>query len=200
MSSFHYWESVGEMELNDIINIILTGHSLNTVYSDEWITQFFPKSFSSLLDFGCGIGRNTFHYSMKYPAANIVGYDNDKMLKKTEEFYLSKYKTSRPPNVLFDSHWSNVSSRKFDIIVSLLVFQHIFEEDLLNYISDLKQMTKFLIVSGRKFNDDNKKNTWKIIESAGLIPHFFYDTDVSCEVPYKLDYADDAHHLALYSI
>lgn len=200
MNSFHHWDSVGEMALDDIISTILTGHSLNTIYSDEWITQFFPKKFSSLLDFGCGIGRNTFYYSMKYPKSKVVGYDSVKMLKRIDEFYLAKYEVPKPLNVSFDFHWPNISVQKFDIVVCLLVFQHIFEDDLLRYLFDLKRMTNFLIVSGRKFNDDNQKNTWGIIESAGLIPHFFYDTTISREVPYKLDYSDDSHHLALYSI
>jgi len=31
-------------------------------------------------------------------------------------------------------------------------------------------MTKKLLVSGRRNNDDNHKNTWKILENNGLYP------------------------------
>ncbi len=38
------------------------------------------------------------------------------------------------------------------------------------YIDSIKKMTDLLIVSGRRLNDDDNKNTWEILENNGLYP------------------------------
>ena len=97
---------------------------------------------------------------------------------------------------------------KFDCIYSILVFQHIFEEDLCKYIQDIKKMTNKLVVSGRRYNDDidkssgQHKNTWKILENNGLIPYqcIGVRNDVFGEIPYERDGNPNEHLTGLFKL
>ena len=130
--------------------------------------------------------------------------DSEKMLERTSEYCHSKYNKniSDYPNVTFTSDWKYVKSQKFDYTYATLVLQHIFEEELNQYCQDFKNITKKLIVHGRRHNDDKLnglyKNTWKILENNGLFP-------ISCTLQGNIEwkysvYGDDLneHFTCLY--
>jgi uridine kinase len=76
------------------------------------------------------------------------------------------------------------------------VLQHIYEKDLSQYLSDIKNMTPKFIVHGRRFNDEiingQHKNTWEILEKNNLFPD---DT-----TGYSVSGNKSDHHGFVYSI
>ncbi len=176
--SFNNWKNVNNLELNKVIDLVLTNGTLDTIYPDKHIFNLFENTDKLLkvLDFGCGICRNAGYLATKYPKWTVVGYDNENMLNHATGFCKQKYNFDicDQYNLLLTSDWDCLKSQKFDVIFAVLVFQHIHEKDIEIYLKDIAQMTKKLIVSGRQFNDDmvdgNYKNTWQIVENCGLYP------------------------------
>jgi SAM-dependent methyltransferase len=150
-----------------------------------------------ILDFGCGVGRNTFGAAIQYPKWFVIGYDNDAMLSKKEEFFTIHYKPPMPLNVVFTSDWEAVKAQQFDVIFCSLVLQHIYEDALVTYLNDFRSITKKLIVSGRRINDDPaNKSTWSILEANGWSPKEFLSA--GAVVSYIPEGSPEEHNTAIY--
>jgi 2-polyprenyl-3-methyl-5-hydroxy-6-metoxy-1,4-benzoquinol methylase len=196
------WEKVAVSNINIILDYISSGSTLETF---EPSTQYFNLLGNidqnlNILDFGCGVGRNTFGLANHFKNSNIVGYDLEKMISRIDEYKKLKFGETTFSNVNFEFNWDNVKVKKFDCIFSCIVFQHLSKESILKYISDFKNMTNRLIIIGRRINDDfNMGNsTWKLIEdSIGFPPTQFYDELLSI-VPYKPFGTPEEHHCAIY--
>jgi ribosomal protein L11 methylase PrmA len=176
-NTFNNWEKIAKMDIDSVTNYILTGHKASTAKPDIWILNIIGKEDKpmTILDFGCGIGRNTLGLAKINQKWNIVGYDSENIISRVPEFVDINYNGIMPSNVQFVSDWNQLKTTKFDKIIAVIVLQHIMEKVLIEYIRDFKNMTNFLCVSGRRFNDDVKKrSTWTIIEEQGLIPSKFY--------------------------
>jgi SAM-dependent methyltransferase len=153
----------------------------------------------NVLDFGCGPGRNTFELSL-YGNWNIVGYDNKQMLSKSEEFsrdYYNKPMTDFK-NVSFSDDWEELKIKKFDVIFCSLVLQHIFESNIKTYFSDFVNMTKKLIVAGRRINDGGR-SVWKIIEECGFKKVTAYNP-IPQEIPYTAEGNPEDHTIHVYEL
>jgi SAM-dependent methyltransferase len=177
-SSFNKWVEIGNKDINTVADYILTGRKVKDFKPENYLFKYIGNKDESLivLDFGCGIGRNTFglgEYSNKW---NVWGYDNDNMLYHINNYCNNKYNKSRLyfSNVKFTSNWEELKKMKFDVIFACLVFQHIHEDDLHLYLKVIRTITNKLIVSGRRFNDDiingKNKNTWEILEKNDFNP------------------------------
>lgn len=207
MKNFNLWNEIGKSKNIDYIaDSILTNRTCEDFYSDEWLYSSYLDKIDintdsvSILDFGCGIGRNTFGMSYYNSNWTIVGYDNKYMIEHVTEYHSIKYPGNPYPNNLkFEYEWDKVKLLKFDFIICCVVLQHIFEKDLNEYISDFKKMTRNLIVSGRRFNDDNRKNTWEILENNGLIPYRCLKNGVG-DVKYEKDGDPDEHLTYIYKL
>jgi len=200
--TFNGWLHIEKFNLNKVIDLVLTNGTSETINSDMWLTPMIgDKSESlSILDFGSGVGRNIFDFSQNFPNWKFYGYDNPHMANKANEY--SKLRFGKQvcdySNLELVSDWDILKSMKFDCIYATLVFQHIHETHLNNYLKDIKQMTRKLIVSGRRFNDDmidgKYKNTWQILENNG-----FHPKNVK-EINYKIDGAPEEHITCIYDI
>ena len=168
-----FWggESVKHDDIDVVMDKILTGRTVFEVTPDFWVFPVFGRKDKPrhILDFGCGIGRNTFALAEYSKNWIVAGYDNLSMISRTEEYRKLKYDKDIP-NAIFSSDWNAIKKMDFGAVFACIVFQHIHEEPLIQYLNDIKNMTKILVVHGRQFNDDNNKNTWKILESQGLFP------------------------------
>ena len=164
-NSFNSWEHIKDVSLDKVVDLVITNGTVDSIHPDEHLYYLLgdPLEHRSILDFGCGIGRNMFHMANIYPAWNIYGYDNPQMLSYANEYCLAKYGTvpSFFTNLQLFDNWEQISDRKFDVIFATLVFQHIHENDLTNYLQQFKQMTSKLIVAGRRFNDDMESGEYK---------------------------------------
>lgn len=207
MKNFNSWDEIGKSKNIDYIaDSILTNRTCEDFYSDEWLySSYLDKTdintnSISILDFGCGIGRNTFGMSYYDPNWFVMGYDNKYMIEHAVEYHSIKHsENSYPTNLKFEYEWDKVRLLKFDFIICCVALQHIFEKDLNEYITDFKNMTKNLIVSGRRFNDDGGKNTWEILEKNGLIPCRCLKNGVG-DVEYKKDGDPNEHLTHIYKL
>jgi len=201
-NTFNGWSHIEQFNLNKVIDLVLTNGTSETINSDMWLTSMIGDKSESLsvLDFGCGVGRNIFDFSQNFQNWKFYGYDNLHMMNKANEY--SKIRFSKQicdyPNLELISDWDILTTIKFDCIYATIVFQHIHENDLNLYLQDIKQMTHRLIVSGRRFNDDiidgKYKNTWQILENNG-----FYPSNAK-EINYKIDGDPEEHITCIYDI
>jgi len=193
------WTTINYINLDDVINLIVTGKNINTIIPDGWLSEFIGDRDKPIiiLDFGCGIGRNSFDLAIKNPKWTIIGYDSEQMISRIPEYVKFHYNSPIPNNLWFISDWEQLKCHKFDKIIAILVFQHIFEKDIIKYCMDIKQMTNFLLVSGRRYNDDSSnKNTWTILEEQGFIPTKFISNG-KC-IPYTSRGDQNEHNTAFY--
>ena len=200
--TFNTWMKINNFNLNEVIDLVLTNGTAETITSDIWLTPIIGDKSKSLsvLDFGCGVGRNIFDFSQNFPNWEFSGYDNPNMINKANEYSNARFgkKIQDYPNLNFVSDWSQLKTRKFDCIYATIVFQHIHEKDLNKYLEDIKHMTNKLIVSGRRFNDDmvdgKYKNTWQILENNG------YHPSNKCDIKYSIDGDPEEHIMCIYDI
>lgn len=200
-NNFNGWYNVNEYKLDKVIDLVITNGTVDTINPDTHLFHLLGDANDSLnvLDFGCGVCRNTGYLSITYPNWNVYGYDNENMLNHASDFCLQKYKLNvkKQPNLTLTSNWEVLKTEKFDVIFALLVFQHIYEKDINNYLKDISKMTKKFVVFGRRFNDDmidNKyKNTWQIFENNG-----FYPSNAD-QVSYKIHGELEEHTLCIYN-
>lgn len=153
-----FWEGLTAETAPDAIitNAKHTVENLHEIKQEGW--EFLPFR-ESVLDFACGVGRNS--YRLQNNFKNVYCYDLPNMIaimRSTEKFrkdgnYLRVY-----------DNWDNVSWRRFDAIFCCIALQHIYEEELMSYLKDFSRMTKNLYVFTRSYNDDNKKNMLELLE------------------------------------
>lgn len=118
--------------------------------------------FDSVLDFGCGLGRNITPLTKVFQ--HVDGYDLPAMIQRLKENEAGVYNSAR----IMSSDWPVFRKRRYDLIVSELVFQHIFEMELITYLHDVAAMSPYLWLLTRSWNDDYRKNNMKIINDTGL--------------------------------
>jgi hypothetical protein len=185
--SFGGWSVSPTAQLDKIVDLVITSGTIDSLHPDLHLFDLIASDASNILDFGAGIGRNTYALTSQFKSANIFAYDNPQMLEHFITYGVVKHQThpSEITNLKVTSDWSDLKHAKFDCILATLVFQHIIEVDLMSYLGDIRNMTKRLIVSGRRFNDDmidgNYKNTWSIMESCGYYPTNAKDINYSAE-------------------
>jgi SAM-dependent methyltransferase len=177
MFKFNNWDVVSKISIDKLASLIITDKSVDNINSDKLLYNYIPTDVNfTILDFGCGIGRNTLDIANKFPNVTIIGYDNSSMLSRVEEYSLRRYnkKLEEYKNVQLISDWAFIKNIKFDFIFATLVFQHINEDDLTVYLNDIRNMTDKLLVSGRRFNDESVngiyKNTWEILQKNNYVP------------------------------
>lgn len=141
-----------------------------------------PSKPLKILDFGCGMGRNTFALSL-CNNWTVHGFDNEEMIRKVPEFCSRYYNhtTDSFPKVKFTSDWERIKAEKYDCIVAISTFQHIFHEDLRIYLTEMREITNRLVVHGRRSNDETL-SVWSLMEDHALIPTETYKDGV--RVPY----------------
>ncbi len=201
-NTFNGWNEVNKFNLEKVIDLVLTNGTSNTIQSDMGLIPLMGDKNKSLsiLDFGSGVGRNIFDFSQKILNWQFHGYDNDNMIKTANQYSKVRFdkNINEYPNVKIISDWDRLKTMKFDCIYATLVFQHIYEIDLNIYLQDIKYMTKRLIVSGRRFNDDmidgKYKNTWQILENNGYYPIN------ALEIKYSIEGEDEDHITCIYDI
>ncbi len=161
------WERfAGELPLNEVKEKILTGYLEDPRAWDasgcDHLRDFEQLDFGSVLDFGCGLGRN--FPSLKAIFDHVDGYDLPPMIERLESDEPALASSVR----LISSDWAAIKERRYDLVVATLVFQHVFERELITYLGDIAAMSPYLWVETRSWNDDRRKSNLEIIRDTGL--------------------------------
>jgi 2-polyprenyl-3-methyl-5-hydroxy-6-metoxy-1,4-benzoquinol methylase len=126
------------------------------------------KNGKKALDFGCGVGRNTFALSKNYN--HVIGYDLPSMISLVPE-------ENKPDNVDYTSDWDSLKDLRFDMVLASLVLQHIEDQELNNYLHDLALMTDNLVLHSRTWIDHSNNLVLPIVEKYFRIDQINYTKD-----------------------
>lgn len=198
-NTFNGWNLSETSKFEEVVDLVITDGTYDTIHADTHLFEYIPPHSSAILDFGAGVGRNTYELVEKFNSTTVYGYDNPDMLNYFIEYGSVKYNKLpyELPRLVINSDWEFFKPIKFDCILATLVFQHIYEDALTIYLNDIKTMTKRLIVSGRRFNDDivdcQYKNTWQIMEKRGYYPTL-------CSAEYKTYGNPHEHFTCIYDL
>lgn len=151
-----FWNS---LDSNKVKEAILTNAS-KTGFVPIQFKRLFPESTQTVLDFGCGIGRNIDALRENFSNTNqYVGYDLPGMLSMMPLETRCKYDRTT-------SNFNDIKSFRPRIIFASLVFQHIPTKILLDYIYELGQWPCLLYVHSRWYNDQDKDDVFDLIANS----------------------------------
>ncbi len=172
---FGIWDKLPK---DDIANMIVSGvKSLDDLRPSENIIRQIGDIHASrsVLDFGCGVGRNIAGMMRLAPTWSVVGYDNKLMVARATEF-LSGVDVREMTSVRLESDWNEIVKiaylKKIDTIFCCLVLQHIPETQLRWYLEQFKNIGNELFVFGRRALDPSNTNGY----DGGKIFRSVWDT------------------------
>lgn len=153
-------------------DLILTGYVGEfkdmPVYSDviDLAAGVKPHNWQYVLDFGCGVGRNSKALSKSY--AKVIAYDLPNMIKLVPD-------ENKASNIAYTSEWEKIKGIPFDTVLASLVFQHIHDDELNQYLSEIN--TDKLVLHSRTWMDDTGTEVLTIVEKYFNIEHIEYQKD-----------------------
>lgn len=163
-----FWENLNDKDI--ALDAILTGYvgePINMpVYED--VTKHL-KHAGSILDFGCGAGRNLKYLKDHY--SNVYGYDYPNMLKFVPR------ETSEAENVYLLSDLNSVYARNYDEILFSLVLQHIHPNELREILEELTLCSRRFIIHSRVWVDFTEEPILPILEEYFRIDMIEYQRD-----------------------
>lgn len=154
---------------DDAGDLILTGYKgeFKDMPVYEEIISLVGSS-DRVLDFGCGVGRNTIALSK---INNFVyGFDLPSMLSLVP-------KENKSENIVYVADWNFIKELKFNCVLASLVFQHIDDEELKNYLRDLSIITDKLILHSRTWIDHTETKVLDIVEKYFILEYIKYTKD-----------------------
>jgi cyclopropane fatty-acyl-phospholipid synthase-like methyltransferase len=159
--------------IEDAGDLILTGYTGEfkdmPVYDEVMsLTKSSNEHGQYALDFGCGVGRNTVALAKDYK--KVVGFDLPSMLSLVPS-------ENKLNNILYTSDWNTVKSFKFDVVLASLVFQHIDDIELHEYLEDLVKMTNKIVLHSRTWIDHSDSEVLPIVEKYFIIDSIDYTRD-----------------------
>jgi len=123
---------------------ILTGFKDGKPFTPYVPTLTLPSAMASVLDFGCGLGRN-FPY-LTSVAPQVVGFDLPEMIARCA-------RVAPVNNVLLSADWDTVRARRFDLIFASLVLQHVPEDWCRRVLDDFAEMAPVIYLLARGQGD-----------------------------------------------
>jgi SAM-dependent methyltransferase len=145
-------------DADDLREHILTGFKAGKPFTPYVPTIELPSRIDSVLDFGCGVGRN-FPY-LRTVARRIAGFDLPPMIARCREL-------AEPVDVLSDD-WGTVSAARFDLVFASLVLQHIDVEAVRAYLADFARMAPVTYLLTRDSSDFGVKVLDLVDESGAF--------------------------------
>lgn len=186
---FGIYALAAEFDFDDLVNQIDSSVKLRKdflPYRDHFPKLGNAKDAISVLDFGCGLGRNTVGIAAYSNKWQVTGYDCAPMLARAREFYGKQIESER---ITLEADWEKFQGKRFDAIYAALTLQQIKADELLAYLADFTHMTGRLVVLSRRQTDEFK-DVW------GFVMRYF-----------EMDYAPDGfsekgkwddHNLAVF--
>jgi SAM-dependent methyltransferase len=101
------WADIAAGDADDLRERILTGYKTGKPFTPYVPTIMLPAPIDSVLDFGCGLGRN-FPY-LKTIAARVEGYDLPAMVERCRALASEKVDD-------LSADWKNVRERHYTLV------------------------------------------------------------------------------------
>jgi SAM-dependent methyltransferase len=159
MAGRDYWLSIAQSaDADDLREHILTGFKGGKPFTPYLPTIQLPSATGRVLDFGCGVGR-TFPF-LRRIAGHVTGFDLPPMIERCRTL------AAEPADALVDD-WTTLRTERFDLIVSVLVLQHIEPATCSDYLRDFARMAPAIYLLSRADNDFGS-NVFATIASTGL--------------------------------
>ena len=177
MAGRDHWLSIAQSaDSDDLREHILTGFKEGKPFTPYRPTIPLPTPVDRVLDFGCGVGR-TFPF-LRTIARHVAGFDLPPMIERC------RLLAAEPANELL-SDWAQARTRQFDLIVCVLVLQHIEPAACRAYLEDFARMAPSVYLLTRA-DSDFGTNVFEEVNATGL-----YDVGDCVEV----DHDPETHQL-----
>jgi len=153
------WESIAEAsDADELRERIFTGFKAGKPFTPYVPTIELPARVGSVLDFGCGVGRN-FPY-LKSIAQEVVGFDLEPMIARCRVLATETVDA-------LTSDWKDVSRRRFDLVFASLVLQHIETDACRAYLADFARIAPATYILTR-LQSDFGENVLRLVAHSGL--------------------------------
>lgn len=183
-------------ELGVVMDAICTGVNRVDRFRPDWAAISLcgsPLERLKVLDFGCGIGRNTFGMAEYSSRWRVTGFDCPEMIGRVQEYRIAKYGDPyRFNEVKFLTMFPEQAT--FNCVLCSLVFQHIAPGPLAEYVKIIRHVSSCMVVTGRRANDGSGGSTWRLMEEFGLRPVCAYVYGTTEPRPYVAE-GDPAEHM-----
>lgn len=154
-----YWLSIAQSpDPDDLREQILTGFRSGKPFTPYVPTIALPSPVERVLDFGCGVGR-TFPF-LKTIARHVTGFDLPPMVERCRAL------ATEPADTLFDD-WDAARQQTFDLVVSVLVLQHVEPAACRAYLEDFARMTPAVYLLSRA-DSDFGTNVFAEVAATGI--------------------------------
>lgn len=153
------WLAIARAEdPDDVREQILTGYKAGKPFTPYEPTIPLPQPLTSVLDFGCGLGRN-FPF-LRTVAPRLSGFDLTPMIERCRTLPAAQ------GVALFDD-WGTVRELRFELIVASLVLQHIDPAQVRERLADFARMAPHVYLLSR-VESDFGTNVFEDIHRTGL--------------------------------
>lgn len=152
------WLQVATSDDDELKERILTGFKSGKPFTPYVPTIALPASIESVLDFGCGVGRN-FPY-LRTIARRVEGFDLPPMIERCRAVA-----TEAADRLASD--WAEVRTRRYDLIFASLVLQHIETDACRGYLADFARMTPDVYLLTRARTDFDA-SVLDLVAAAGM--------------------------------
>lgn len=152
------WIAVARDADDEIRERILTGYKDGKPFTPYVPTLPLPGTLGSVLDFGCGLGRN-FPYLTRV-ARSVAGFDLPPMIERC--------RTVAPIQpALLSADWDAIRTQRFDLIFASLVLQHIEPAPARAFLRDFAAMAPTVYLLTRTQTDFGE-SMLQIVADCGL--------------------------------
>ena len=155
-----FWQNLNASDAGDAILTGYVGDFKDMPVYKEVIDLCIPKDNSRLyaLDFGCGVGRNSVALSILYD--RVMAFDLPNMISLVPQ-------ENKLSNIVYTSKWDKIKTIKYNLVLASLVFQHIHDDELNKYLSELQ--TEKLVLHSRTWMDDTGTKVLTVVEKYFII-------------------------------
>lgn len=163
-----FWSNLKNKD--ETLDAILTGYKgeVNDMPVYPSVTKYLNHR-GSILDFGCGAGRNLKYLVNHYD--QVYGYDFPNMLE-----FVSR-ETSWYKNLILLNNLDKVLLRKYDEVLFSLVLQHIDPDEIRSILRELTLCSRKFIIHSRVWVDFTKEDILPILEEFFTVDVIEYSKD-----------------------